>query len=78
MEQLGTPFAWSVFVVIAIAVAAAMILYGVYAVRKRDEPRSIIRRRQRHLKAGLGQNRQHRFSPSHARKHIPSAAHPPS
>jgi hypothetical protein len=38
MEQLGTSLAWSVFVVIAIAVAAAMIFYGVYAVRKRDEP----------------------------------------
>jgi hypothetical protein len=34
MEYLGTPFAWSVFAVIAIAVAAAMITY---AIRKKDE-----------------------------------------
>jgi hypothetical protein len=38
MDQLGTPFSWSVFAVIAIAVAAAIIIYGIYAVRKKDEP----------------------------------------
>jgi hypothetical protein len=37
MEHLGTPIAWSVFAVIALAVAAAMIIYGVYAIRKKDE-----------------------------------------
>jgi hypothetical protein len=37
MDQLGTPFAWSVFAVMAIAVAVAMIFYGIYAVRKKDE-----------------------------------------
>jgi hypothetical protein len=35
MEYLGTPIAWSVFAVIALA--AATIIYGVYAVRKGDE-----------------------------------------
>ena len=38
MEHLGTPFAWGVFAVIAIAVAAAMIGYGIYTFRKKDEP----------------------------------------
>jgi hypothetical protein len=38
MEYLGTPFAWSIFVVLAIAVAAAMIVYGIHAFRKNDEP----------------------------------------
>jgi len=38
MEYLGTPFAWSIFVVLAIAVAAAMIVYGIHAFRKDDEP----------------------------------------
>jgi hypothetical protein len=38
MDQLGTPFSWSVLAVIAIAVAAAMIIYSIYAVRKKDEP----------------------------------------
>jgi hypothetical protein len=28
MDQLGTAFSWDVFSVIAIAVAAAMIIYG--------------------------------------------------
>src|ERR1700692_3348414 len=37
MDQLGTPISWGVFAVIAIAVAAAMIVYGVYAIRKKDE-----------------------------------------
>ena len=27
MEHLGTPFAWSIVVVLAIAIAAAMIVY---------------------------------------------------
>jgi hypothetical protein len=34
VEQLGTPFSWGVIAVIALAVAAAMIIY---AVRKKDE-----------------------------------------
>ena len=34
MEQLGTPFAWGVVAVIALAVAAAM---PIYAFRKKDE-----------------------------------------
>src|SRR5579864_3387821 len=38
MEHLGTPFAWSIVVVVAIAVAAAMIGYGIYTFRKKDEP----------------------------------------
>jgi hypothetical protein len=38
MDQVGTPFSWSVLAVIAIAVAAAMIIYSIYAVRKKDEP----------------------------------------
>ena len=38
MEHLGTPFAWSIVVVLAIAVAAAMIVYGIHALRKKDEP----------------------------------------
>jgi hypothetical protein len=40
MDQLGTPISWDVFSVIAIAVAAGMIIYGIYAVRKQDEPDS--------------------------------------
>jgi hypothetical protein len=35
---LGTPFAWSIFVVLATAVAAAMIVYGIHALRRTDEP----------------------------------------
>ena len=38
MEHLGTPFAWSIVVVLAIAVAAAMIVYGIHTLRKKDEP----------------------------------------
>src|SRR5437016_13975139 len=38
MEHLGTPYAWSIVVVLAIAVAAAMIGYGIYTFRKKDEP----------------------------------------
>jgi hypothetical protein len=38
MERLGTPFAWSMVVVLAIAVAAAMIVYGIHTLRKKDEP----------------------------------------
>jgi hypothetical protein len=38
MDQVGTPFSWSILAVIAIAVAAAMIIYSIYAVRKKDEP----------------------------------------
>ena len=38
MEHLGTPFAWSVFAVIAIAVAGGMAGYGIYSFRKKDEP----------------------------------------
>jgi hypothetical protein len=38
MQHLGTPFAWGVFAVIAIAIAAAMIGYGIYTFRKKDEP----------------------------------------
>jgi hypothetical protein len=34
VEQLNTPFSWGVIAVIALAVAAAMIIY---AVRKKDE-----------------------------------------
>jgi len=38
MEHLGAPFAWSIVVVLAIAVAAAMIGYGIHTIRKKDEP----------------------------------------
>jgi hypothetical protein len=38
MEQLATPFAWSIVAVVAIAVAAAVIGYGIYTFRKKDEP----------------------------------------
>ena len=38
MEHLGTPFAWSIIVVLAFAVAVAMIIYGIHTVRKKDEP----------------------------------------
>jgi hypothetical protein len=38
MEYLGTPFAWGVVAVLAIAVAAAMIVYTIFAFRKKDEP----------------------------------------
>ena len=38
MEHLGTPFAWSIVVVLAIAVAAGMIGYVIYSLRKKDEP----------------------------------------
>ena len=38
MEHLGTPFAWSIVAVLAIAVAAGMIGYGIYSFRKKDEP----------------------------------------
>jgi len=38
VEHLGTPFAWSIVVVLAIAVAAAMIVYGIHTLRKKDEP----------------------------------------
>jgi hypothetical protein len=38
MEHLGTPFAWSVVAILAIAVAAAMIGYGIYTFSKKDEP----------------------------------------
>jgi len=38
MDYLGTPFAWSIVVVLAIAVAAAMIVYGIHTLRKKDEP----------------------------------------
>jgi hypothetical protein len=38
MDQLGTPFSWGVLAMIAIAVAAGMIIYGIYAIRKKDEP----------------------------------------
>jgi hypothetical protein len=37
MEQLATPFAWSIVAVVAIAVAAAVIGYGIYTFRKKDE-----------------------------------------
>jgi hypothetical protein len=38
MEHLGAPFVWSIVAVLGIAVAAAMIGYGIYAIRKKDEP----------------------------------------
>jgi hypothetical protein len=38
MEHLGAPFMWSIVAVLGIAVAAAMIAYGIYAIRKKDEP----------------------------------------
>jgi len=38
MEHLGTPFAWSVVAVLAIAIAAATIGYAIYTFRKKDEP----------------------------------------
>jgi len=38
MDYLGTPFAWSVIVVLAIAVAAAMIVYLIPTVRNNDAP----------------------------------------
>ena len=38
MEHLGTPFAWSIVAVVGIAVAAAMIGYVTYNLRKKDEP----------------------------------------
>jgi hypothetical protein len=37
MEQLATPFAWSIVAVVGIAVAAAVIGYGIYTFRKKDE-----------------------------------------
>jgi hypothetical protein len=37
MDQLGTPFSWGVFAVIATAVAVAMLIYGTYAARKKRE-----------------------------------------
>jgi hypothetical protein len=38
MAYLGTPFGWGVVAVLAIAVAAAMIVYVVHTLRKKDEP----------------------------------------
>jgi hypothetical protein len=38
MEHLGTPFAWSIVAVLGIAVAAAMIAYVIYTLRKKHEP----------------------------------------
>jgi hypothetical protein len=38
VEHLGTPLAWSIIAVLGIAVAAAMIGYGIYTFRKKDEP----------------------------------------
>jgi hypothetical protein len=38
MEHLSTPFAWSIVAVLGIAVAAAMITYVIYTLRKKDEP----------------------------------------
>jgi hypothetical protein len=35
---MGTPFMWSIVAVLGVAVAAAMIAYGMYAIRKKDEP----------------------------------------
>ena len=37
-EYLGTPLAWSIFVVFAIAVSVAMIVYGILGLRKKAEP----------------------------------------
>jgi hypothetical protein len=38
MEHLGAPFVWSIVAVLGIAVAAGMIAYGIYAIRKNDKP----------------------------------------
>jgi len=71
---LGTPFAWSIFVVLATAVAAAMIVYGIHALRRTDEPDPLFGGVSGMLKQDWARTKQIDF-------HLPDstspAAHPP-
>jgi hypothetical protein len=53
MEHLGTPFAWSIVVVLAITAAAGMIGYVNLWPSQKRWTRSTVRCRQRHSKGGL-------------------------